>query len=101
MLARESRLSLKNNKFIGKKIQTDEFTILYRNADKFRSAIVIPKRVAKKAVDRNRIKRLVAESLKDRNYNFEIVVKVKNNLSNLKKNDLETKLEKALGKLSE
>lgn len=54
--------------------------ILKNQADHFRAAIVIPKRIIAKAVDRNRLKRKIAECLAKNNLsNFDIMIILKIN----------------------
>lgn len=59
--------------------------------------IIVTKKVAKKAVDRNRIRRLIVEALRaiDRTKESPTII-VKKNLANLKMDQIKQKLEKLL-----
>ena len=96
------KLSFPQNKAIwqGAKIESDEIQlIISKKSATFKTATVVSKKVAPKAVDRNRIKRLVAESLRDQNRNVQIIVIVKKNIAHLKKNQVKAKLTGMLQKL--
>ena len=62
--------------------------MLSGNARVFKTAIVVSKKVAAKAVERNRTRRIVAQSIRtnldDINFEGELVIIVKKNLSELK-----------------
>jgi ribonuclease P protein component len=80
-----------------------EFVLLFNKTDRnsLRAAVIINKRVAPKAVDRNRIRRVVTESLKDKlNLGGDLKILVKYNIANLKKDAVESKLADLLAKLT-
>ena len=96
------KLSFSKNKGIwkGPRITSDELQLIIEPADSaFKVATVVSKKVAPKAVDRNGIKRLVAESLRDQNRKAQIIVIVKKNIAHLKKNQVKDKLTRMLQKL--
>ncbi len=99
MLPKKERLNLAKTKFVGERIEDECFVLIWHQASSFKLAVVIPKTVAKKAVDRNRMRRLVQVSLKNKSYKLELLVKVKKNLSDLKQNEIQKNLEKILSKI--
>lgn len=67
MLAKTNRLSraLFADYFSrGKRLNSEHFTVVYAPADVFKVSVVVSKKVAKKAHDRNRLKRQLYESIR-------------------------------------
>ncbi len=65
-----------------------------------RPRITIPKKVAKKAVERNRIKRIVREALKDlKLQQVGLRIIVKNNIAGLKKDQVKKIISQILPKI--
>lgn len=54
--------------------------------------VVVSKKVAKKAVDRNRIRRIIKEAVRQLNYRKGLVIIVKNNIADLKTQEITRKL---------
>ncbi|NIP32144.1 MAG: ribonuclease P protein component [Candidatus Dadabacteria bacterium] len=87
----------------GKKVSTKNFAfyILLNNLGFPRLGISVGKKVSNKANKRNRIKRLIRESFRANKYLFksnDIVVIVKNDISELKQHDIFNEIEKAVVK---
>ena len=102
MLPAKNRLKLSKNKEIWSKqrIENDEIQLVVSPKENtFKVATVVSKKVAPRAVDRNRIKRLVAEAVRDQNLQPQIIVIVKKNIAGLKKNQVQAKLTGMLRKL--
>lgn len=78
----------------------DTFTILRKyRAKVVKPKIVISKKVAKLAVDRNRIKRLFREALKEINLEGQaITVIIKKNIAESKKDQIKKDIEKLTNK---
>ncbi len=100
MPSKTHRITTKNFKALiknGKRFNTLCFSFLYLPANNYRFSIVIPKKVAKKAVARNKIKRQAREITKkivlDKNiHNMHFVVFLKQNCKFGKFRDLESLL---------
>lgn len=60
------------------------------------TTIVVSKAVSKKAVDRNRIKRMIKEALRELNLDPGHAIIVKTNIANLKTRQVKEKLEKVI-----
>jgi len=96
MLAAKNRLnlsivSIKN--FKGKRLTSDQFTVLFKpGSNAFKAAITVSKKVAPKAVDRNKIKRRIAEALREQKITGELIVIVNKNIAHLKTRDIQGKL---------
>ena len=105
MLAKKNRLILKkrNPTNLTKRIESGPFVLkLKKNEGPFKAAVVVSKKIAKKAVDRNRIKRIISEALTQMIVpNLDLVIIVKENISNLKTADIKFELEKALEKVNQ
>ena len=106
MLAKESRLNLSKNKnsgrFKGQRISGSHFDLVYKSAPRFKAATVVSKKVAKLAVDRNRIKRLVATSLqKKKDIGAELLFVVKMNFAHTTQEEVDAKIEEALKKIED
>lgn len=104
MLSPRNRLNLSkitSREFKGKKVSDEEFFLIGKEGvDNFKVGISVSKKVAKKAVDRNRIKRLIAESLRNQKiFAGDLLVIARKNISDLKMNDVKIKLENMLKKL--
>ncbi len=96
MLPAKNRLNLSKNKFPknGKRVRLtgEEFDIFFEKSDDFKAAVIVTKQVAKKAVDRNRIRRIITEALRDMDIKGELVIKVKKNIAGQKTNQVKEKL---------
>ncbi len=105
MLPAKNRLNLSfasNNQVLGKqKLSSDEFRLIAKvRPDVFKAAVVVSKKVAPKAVDRNRIKRLISEALRGQAiFKGELLVIVKKNIAPLKKDEVKDRLFKLFNKL--
>lgn len=64
--------------------------IVYEPSDVLRTKIVVSKKVAAKAVDRNRIKRIIKEALTRSKQKGSFVFIVKTNIRDLKTQDMST-----------
>ena len=105
MLPAKNRLKLTFKvPFKGRRLTSEEFiAVANKKKGVFKSAVVISKKVAAKAVDRNRIRRLVTESIRtnlgDIKFEGELIVIVKKNIANLKKHQVEQKVLELIAKL--
>lgn len=103
MLPPKNRLNLSRipkREFKGKQVSNEEFFLIGKKADNFKAGISISKKVAKRAVDRNRIKRLISEGLRNQRVPpRQVLVIVRKNISDLKMSDVKIKLENLLKKL--
>lgn len=104
MLPANNRLVLKkyaSPSFKGQRLQSREFDLVYRRLPQvFKAAIIISKKTARLAVDRNRIKRLISEALRNQQiFEGELVIKVKENLKGLKMPEVKQKIETQLKKI--
>lgn len=61
-----------------------------------KTVIIVSKAVAKKAVERNRARRIIKEALRDLAYQDGLIIIVKNNIASLKMQEVKKKLEKIL-----
>jgi len=87
-----------------KKIVGAEFEIFFeKGGSPLKVGIAVGERIAKKAVSRNRIKRIVAESLKDEidKIGGELLIVVKKDISGLKTGQVKEKLLGMLQKLND
>lgn len=90
MLSKKNRLNLKNQGAGFKLIaQTGEVLIKYRKSEGLKGAVVVSKSTAKKAVDRNRIRRIILEALKLSGLSGEYIFIVKKNLADYKRQDID------------
>ncbi len=87
--------------FRGKKVTSEDLVLIAKTkGNRVRLAVSISKKVAPKSVDRNRIKRIIKESLQgSREFKGEALVIVKKNLAHLKMQEMRVKLENLLKKL--
>lgn len=103
MLPAKNRLKLskRNHGKFASKITGPDFIVRYKKAKgPFKAAVVVPKAAAKKAVDRNRIKRIITEALRQTpKEDISIIVIVKKNIANLKTQEVKIKLTDLLGKI--
>lgn len=75
------------------KVVSQNFLIWSTN-EREKLRVVVSKKVAPKAVDRNRIKRIIKEAIKNLEpYKGSIVIIVKNNVENLKTQTVQAELE--------
>lgn len=86
---------------LSQKIKSEDFNLIFKKAESnFKTKIVISRKVASKAVDRNRIKRLFREVLRTyKGENNKLVIIVKRNLSSLKRQDIQSKMEEMFAKI--
>lgn len=85
---------------IQKTISKDLVLIFEKNPGTLRLTVIVTKKIAPRAVDRNRIKRLLKESFKKfTQLEGEVKIIVKSNLSGLKLNDVFEKLEPLVAKI--
>lgn len=105
MLPIKNRLKLSHNeknRFSGaERVSSTQFRLIAKKQpDGFRAAITVSKKVAPRAVDRNRIKRLVSEALHSQAvFGGELLVIVNKNIADLKKNEVQKRLFALLSKL--
>ena len=107
MLPSKNRLSLSSAKAKlanGKRVTSNEFQIIGKKEKGiFKTATIVSKKVAPKAVDRNRIKRLISESVRASlgKIKFEgvLIIIAKQNIAKFKKAAVEEKLLKLIAKL--
>ena len=105
MLPSKNRLTLSFGKSLkGKRIEVAEFkVVLDPKKGILKATTIVSKKVAKKAVDRNRIKRLISESIRQNlekiNFEGSLVFIVKKNIAGLKKNQIEDKILKLITKI--
>lgn len=85
----------------GKAVHTPALVIKFAEAEKTRTAFVVSKKVSKKAVERNRIKRALRESMRlmmDKIKLGDYMIVAKNSAAGYKNNELREQLEYALNK---
>ena len=105
MLPSKNRLKLSHefkNRFSGaKRASSDEFLLIARRKQAgFKLAVIISKKVAPKAVDRNRSRRIVSEALRGQSVFFgELLVIVNKNIARFKTEEVYKKLSPLLVKL--
>ena len=107
MLPSKNRLSLSKNKtnlLAGKRVESDQFRLIARREKGiFKTATIVSKKVAARAVDRNRIRRLIAEAINTNLGEIEfqgfLIVIAKQNIAEFKKNQIESKILKLIEKL--
>ena len=105
MLQARNRLSLslgKNNgNFRGQRVSNEDFILVYqKNEPVFKATCVITKKIAPKAVDRNRIKRLVRQALANQTkIKVKAKVVVKKNVAPLKAAVVEKEIEELFKKI--
>ncbi len=103
MLPVKNRLNLKNFKkrFSRKKIVSGDFLIIAnQKVGVFKVGVSVSKKVAPKAVDRNRSRRLILEALRDQDiFEGELAIFAKKNLANQKTEEVKEKLLKLIGKI--
>ena len=87
-----------------KKLEGAEFEIFFEKGSvPAKVGIVVSKRTAKKAVSRNRIKRIVAEAIKDEldQIGGQLLIVVKSDISMLKVADVKERIVKIIKKLND
>lgn len=92
-----SKISFKS---FGKKVISDEFIILAKKGEGLNLGVSVSNKVATRAVDRNRIKRILYEATKNQViFKGDIIITVRKNLAVLKSSEIQTIIEKQLKKL--
>lgn len=101
MLPVEFRLQKFSNLKTIKRIQSKNFEIVLKSGNQFKLGVIVSKKVSKKAVDRNRIKRIIHEGVKDIIVNFgkPMIIIVKSNISDLKMSEVKQEIESCLNKV--
>jgi len=101
MLPAKYRLQKFSNLKTVKRIYSPNFEVIQKAGNRLKLGVVITKKVAKKAVDRNRIKRMIHEALKEQivNLSSPIVIIVKSNLAQQKMPEIKNELENQLKKI--
>jgi len=87
--------------FKGKKVTSEDLVLIAKTTEEeLKLTVSISKKVASRAVDRNRIKRIIKESTRsDKVFKGEVLVIVKKNLAHLKMPEIRVKLENLFKKL--
>lgn len=101
MLPKKYRLDLSQNKKekrqIGEKTANEELGLTFRNTGTLKAAIIVSKKVAPLAVDRNRIKRLLSESIRKQDIvRGDLLIVVRKNISRFGQKRVGEKLERLL-----
>lgn len=107
MLSAKNRLSLSRtrlNLVQGQRVEGKELRVIgKRESGIFKVAIIISKKVAPKAVDRNRIKRLVSEAVRTNldkiKFEGNLIIIAKENIARYKKSDIQDKILMLIDKL--
>ncbi len=76
------------------KISSEDFILYLKSSSEAKITIIVSKKVAPKAVDRNRIKRLFKEALNNLGFSGYVKIMVNNNIASLKEQQIRQKLEK-------
>jgi len=103
MLPKKNRLNLANQKDKGEfksLIDTEEIRVKYKEGPRQTAAVIVSKAVAKKAVDRNRIKRIVLQAFMGTDLRGEFIFIVKKNIANKKTYDQDVLLGKITKKIA-
>ena len=78
-------------------MQSANFVLKFKRTPNHRPTIIVSKAVAKRAVDRNRIRRITKEALrKIKNTDSRLVIIIKNNIADLKPQQVQKELETML-----
>lgn len=82
------------------KVTTEEFVLIFKKGLVFRKPLItISKKVAQKAVDRNRIKRIISEALRQlKLQKAEVQIIVRKNIKDAKTYQIQKKLEPYINK---
>lgn len=103
MLPSQNRLNLahKDKKEKSIKVQDKDFIVVYtKKPGGFKAAVIVSKKVAKLAVDRNRIRRITTSALGEiNNLNGDLVVIVKENIKEEKSTNIKIQLEELINKI--
>ena len=107
MLPPRNRFSLSRDKIslrAGKRVENDQLRLVAKSEEGFfKVAIVVSKKVAARAVDRNRIRRLITEVIREHiggiKFQGFLTVIAKQNIAKFKKNQIESKILKLIEKL--
>ena len=104
MLPAKNRLNLAARKNVPKalseKIISENFVLTFQKTEEdFKAAVVVPKKAAKKAVDRNRIRRIIQEAVKELGFKKgNVIIFVRKNMAELKKDETKKLLEDIINK---
>ena len=99
MLPKKNRLDLSQNRrrIIGEKVSNEDLSLTVNNTGTLKAAVIVSKKVAPLAVDRNRIKRQVSAALQGQNIILgDILVVVKKNISKSNTKSVAEKIERLL-----
>lgn len=84
----------------GLKISGEDFLLTFhQKPNVFKAAVIVAKKIAPKAVDRNRLRRQIFEVLRRTSKEGELIVNVKKNLAGLKTPQIERRLRPLLNKI--
>lgn len=103
MLPKKNRLNLSNKEDKSEfkaLFELSEIKVKHKNSQEKKGAVVVSKAVAKKATDRNRIKRTILEAFKKSSIVGEFIFIVKKNIASTKAQDHDELFEKIKKKLS-
>jgi len=75
--------------------------LIYSKDDHLKAAVVVSKKVAPKAVDRNRIKRIVTEVLRDKKIEAHLVFIANTNFASFKKSEIEATVANLLKRIND
>ena len=98
-LSKEEGLKKGQNSQSKNALPDNVFTVFFKKGEQ-KIVCVIPKKVSKKAVDRNRMRRLIKESLTGQNFTNQLVIVVRNNFASLKLSEVQPSLIQMVKKLS-
>ncbi len=76
---------------------SQNLVVKIQNREYSKSTIVVSKQTAKRAVDRNRIKRLIREAQRELKLPQNLVIIVKKNIADLKKDQIKKELQQLIG----
>jgi len=82
----------------GRKIYSDNFIVFFLPYKEMKSAVVVSKKISKKAVVRNKIKRRVRHICRDMLKNGKYVIVVKKDVSNIEFEKLRNDFKKIINK---
>lgn len=102
MLPKKDRINLSARKrWDGRKVGTDLFNVIYKDSTSTKCAVVVSKSIAKRAVDRNGIKRKIMEATREINQKGEYIFIVKKNINEYKKQEILSAINNAIKKIND